>query len=214
MESEKTRFTYNGEYYIGEIKMVTPELYTPPEPEEMIVEEQKVEPTIEEVKEEPQIVEPEVEPTIVEVKEEPKIVIVEEPKRVMPPPMPESMVMMGEEPKNIYPPPIQEPTVVIVEEPPKPESTVVIVEELKTVPDKREKNELGVDKTTKIHLLTFEIIRVRVSPHQSATIDIVIKTDKHELERTVLLTGSDYKKWSSDDDYLYDYVRENIDKIY
>ena len=193
MESEKTRFTYNGEYYIGEIKMVTPELYTPPEPEEKTM-------TIEEVKEKPEIVEP-----------EPEVVIVEEPKRVMPPPMPESM---GEEPKNIYPPPIQEPTVVIVEEPPKPESTVVKVEELKIVPDKREKNELGVDKTTKIHLLTFEIIRVRVSPYQSATIDIVIKTDKHELERTILLTGSDYTKWSSNDDYLYDYVRENIDKIY
>ena len=208
MESEKTRFTYNGEYYIGEIKMVTPELYTPPEPEEKTM-------TIEEVKEKPEIVEPEPEVVMVEepkiVEPEPEVVIVEEPKRVMPPPMPESM---GEEPKNIYPPPIQEPTVVIVEEPPKPESTVVKVEELKIVPDKREKNELGVDKTTKIHLLTFEIIRVRVSPYQSATIDIVIKTDKHELERTILLTGSDYTKWSSNDDYLYDYVRENIDKIY
>lgn len=93
----------------------------------------------------------------------------------------------------------------------------MIVEEPKVdvvFPVQREKNELRVDKTTRIHLLTFEILRVNVLPHQSATIDIVIKTDKHEFERTVSLSGQDYSKWSSDDDYLYDYVRENIGKIY
>ena len=164
MEPEMTRFIYNGEYYTGEIKKATPELYTPPEPEPEPEPEEKINVMIE------------------EIKEEPVIVVIEEPE-----PEPE------------------QPAVVITEE---PKVDVVVV------PVHREKNELRVDKTTKIHLLTFEIVRVRVSPHQSATIDIVIKTDKHELERTASLSGQDYSKWSSDDDYLYDYVRENIDKIY
>ena len=128
MEEERTRFIYNGKYYTGEIKMVTPESR------------------------------------------------VEEPK---------------------------------VEEPKVEKTKVVVVPEII-----RNKNELGVDKTTIIRLSTFDIVRVRVSPHKCATIDIVIHANNKEIEKTVLLAGEDYLKWSSDDDYLYDYVRSNIDKIY
>ena len=157
MEEERTRFMFNGEYYTGEIKMVTPE----PEPEP--------------VKEEP-TPEPEPEP----VKEEAT-------------PEPEPVVEPTPEPE---PEPVVEPT---------PEPVVEI---------KRNKNELGVNKTTITHLSKFDIRRARVYPHKSATIDIVIYTNDKEVERTVSLAGEDYLKWSSDDDYLYDYVRANIDKIY
>ena len=166
MESERTRFIYNGEYYTGDIRIATPPKEPEPEPEQVVI--------IEEAKNEiqPQELEP--------------VVITEEPKQMFPHPPPESMVAIADKAE--------------------------LVPEL--VPEPRKINELGIDKTTKIHLSTFEILRIRVLPHKSATIDIVIKADKHDIERTVLLSGSAYTNWSSDDNYVYDYVHENIDKIY
>ena len=161
MEEERTRFMFNGEYYTGEIKMVTPE----PEP----------------VKEEP-----EPEPVVIEANPEP------EPVKEEPTPEPEPVVEPTPEPEPVKEEPTPEPVVEI----------------------KRNKNELGVNKTTITHLSKFDIRRARVYPHKSATIDIVIYTNDKEVERTVSLAGEDYLKWSSDDDYLYDYVRANIDKIY
>ena len=81
-------------------------------------------------------------------------------------------------------------------------------------PEIKQNNHLGIDKVVKIHLSSFEILRVRVSPYKSATIDIVIYTNNKEIERSVVLAGEDYLKWSSDDQYLYTYCRENIEKVY
>ena len=215
MEPELTRFMFNGEYYTGEIKMVTPEPEptpesTPePEPEPVKVEEPEStsestpeptpEPTPESTLE--STPEPTAESTL-ESTPEPTAESTPEPE-----PTPEPVKV--EEPEST-----PEPEPVKVEEPEStPEPEPIKVEE-PTPEVKRNKNELGIDRTTTIRLSKFDIIRARVFPHKSATIDITIYANDKEVERVVLLSGEDYLKWSSDDDYLYDYVRENIEKIY
>ena len=73
---------------------------------------------------------------------------------------------------------------------------------------------LNVYKTQVTHLVSFDIIVIRVVPHVMATIDIQILTDTGHIFRTVNLVGEDYLKWSNDDAFLFDFVKENIDSIF
>jgi hypothetical protein len=75
-------------------------------------------------------------------------------------------------------------------------------------------NEINLTKHHSIHLVNFEIKSIRILPYQSASIDIVINTDGVQLFRTVNLSGDDYAGWSSDDGYLYEYIKKNIETIY
>jgi hypothetical protein len=75
-------------------------------------------------------------------------------------------------------------------------------------------NVLNVYKTVVTHLISFEIIIIRVVPYTMASIDIQILTDKGHIYRTVNLVGPDYLKWSASDLYLFEYTRANIDTIY
>jgi hypothetical protein len=86
------------------------------------------------------------------------------------------------------------------------------IPEVPAVP--RKKNELNITKVTTITLLTFDIRIIRVSPGCCCSVDIVINTTAGPQDRTVNLTGEDYTKWGCSDDYIYYYVRDNIDKIY
>ena len=80
--------------------------------------------------------------------------------------------------------------------------------------DDSQKNVLNIYKTRVTHLVSFDIIVIRVVPHTMATIDIQILTDTGHIFRTVNIVGENYLKWSSDDEYLYEYVKENIDYIF
>ena len=92
---------------------------------------------------------------------------------------------------------------------------VEIVENVKIVSNSVENpNVLNVYKTVVTHLISFEILIIRVIPFTMASIDIQILTDKGHIYRTVNLIGPDYLKWSTSDLYLYVFVRENLDKIY
>jgi hypothetical protein len=75
-------------------------------------------------------------------------------------------------------------------------------------------NILNVYKTQVKHLVSFDIIVIRVVPHVMATIDIQILTDVGHIFRTVNLLGEDYLKWTNDDAFLYDFIKENIDTIF
>jgi hypothetical protein len=75
-------------------------------------------------------------------------------------------------------------------------------------------NKLDIYNTVVTHLISFDIIVIRVVPFVVASIDIQILTDTGHAYRTVNLTGDDYIKWSSDDGYLYTYTRKNIEKIF
>jgi hypothetical protein len=80
------------------------------------------------------------------------------------------------------------------------------------VPDK---GALNVVKTELLTLKNFHIKTVTVCPHNQCTIEIGIVVDGgRTIFRAVTLTGSDYALWGDDDDFLYTYVRENIDEIY
>ena len=83
-----------------------------------------------------------------------------------------------------------------------------------TVVSESSPNMLNVYKTVVTHLISFEIVIIRVIPYTMASIDIVILTDKGNIYRTVNLVGHHYLLWSSSDGYLYDFVRENLDTIY
>jgi hypothetical protein len=80
--------------------------------------------------------------------------------------------------------------------------------------DVRKKNELNVAKIINTTLLTFDIKIIRVSPFCCCAIDIVINTTVGQVERTVNLTAEDYAKWGSDDNYVFHYIQDNIEKIY
>ena len=75
-------------------------------------------------------------------------------------------------------------------------------------------NSIDVYKSVITHLVSFEIVVIRVVPYIVASIDIQILTDSGHIYRTVNLTGDDYRKWSTDDGYLYDFVKENIDIVF
>ena len=83
-----------------------------------------------------------------------------------------------------------------------------------TVVSQSSRNILNVYKTVVTHLISFEIVIIRVVPYTMASIDIVILTDKGHIYRTVNLTGDDYLLWSSSDLYLFTYIQENLDTIY
>ena len=91
---------------------------------------------------------------------------------------------------------------------------VVVVPVVPVLVDVRKKNELNITKITSTTLLTFDIKIIRVSPNCCCAVDIVINTSNGQVERTVNLTAEDYQKWGTNDDYIYYYIRDNIDKIY
>lgn len=76
------------------------------------------------------------------------------------------------------------------------------------------KNNINIDITTTITLYNFEIKHILIIPSTSATITITIHTSHLPVDRIVFLQGESYFAWSTCDDYLYDYIRENIKSIY
>ena len=75
-------------------------------------------------------------------------------------------------------------------------------------------NDINIDITTTITLYDFEIRNILIIPSTSATISITIRTSHLPADRVVFLQGQAYLNWSTDDHYLYDYIRENIKSIY
>jgi hypothetical protein len=91
---------------------------------------------------------------------------------------------------------------------------VIVKEVVEEVVEVQRNNVLNIYKTVVTHLVSFDIIVIRVVPFVVASIDIQILTDTGYIYRTVNLTGDDYIKWSSDDNYLFMYVQENIEKVF
>jgi hypothetical protein len=73
---------------------------------------------------------------------------------------------------------------------------------------------LDLEITESFRLERFEITAIRLIPHVSANIDITIFADnRKQYDRTFSLTGQDYLDYQTDD-YLYDWVRKNIETIF
>ncbi len=92
------------------------------------------------------------------------------------------------------------------------------MEEEKMAEEKMEKEKLNpllnIYKTTVTHLISFEVLSIRIIPYLLATIDIKILTNTEHLYRTVTLRGDDYSNWGGDDIYIYEYIKNNIESIY
>jgi hypothetical protein len=73
---------------------------------------------------------------------------------------------------------------------------------------------LNIVKTNVVRLISFEILLIRIVPYTVASIDVKILTDTDHIYRSVTIAGDDYLKWASDDCYIYDYIRNNIEKYY
>jgi hypothetical protein len=79
---------------------------------------------------------------------------------------------------------------------------------------KEESTLLNIYKTNVVHLISFEILLIRIVPYTVASIDIKILTDTEHIYRSVTIGGDDYLKWANDDCYIYDYIKNNIEKFY
>ena len=96
----------------------------------------------------------------------------------------------------------------------------IIVEKINTTVtqtasiDTRKMNELNIKKTTTIGITDFTVKSIRIDPHTTASLDIIINTTNGPIEKTVNLSGTDYANWGADDNYVYYYIRDNFDKIY
>lgn len=76
------------------------------------------------------------------------------------------------------------------------------------------KSSIDVTIESSITLYDFEIKQILIVPSTSATLTITIRTSNLPVDRVVYLIGDSYFAWSSDDNYLYDYIRKNIHTIY
>ena len=76
-------------------------------------------------------------------------------------------------------------------------------------------NELNIYKKVVTHLVSFQITMIRVIPlYNIASADIEILTDTGNIYRTVTLSGENYNKWRSNDNFLCEWIKCNIDSIY
>ena len=56
---------------------------------------------------------------------------------------------------------------------------------------------------------------VTVVLNSKAVVNVMFYTDNNiTIRRTVELSGADYDAWTSDDDYIYTYVKANVDTIF
>ena len=78
-------------------------------------------------------------------------------------------------------------------------------------------NTLSEPRTlTKTHeICAFEARVVSIVFNESATLSVVLygKDDLVVGCEVMMITGEDYKKWGTDDDYINQYVIANLDKI-
>ena len=60
---------------------------------------------------------------------------------------------------------------------------------------------------------SYEILYINLKLNESATIYIMIFYNDETVERTFTLNGDEYLKWDTDD-YLYEYINNNIEFIF
>ena len=71
------------------------------------------------------------------------------------------------------------------------------------------------NKTTSVTIISFEIINVFVVPYTSCTMFIAFTDNSGQSYRkTVILTGTDYANWASNDDYLTNYINDSLHTIF
>jgi hypothetical protein len=83
---------------------------------------------------------------------------------------------------------------------------------LNVVVDKRA---LNITVSESFNLVSFNVKSITVSPYNAATVDLEIYADNGRIiSRSTTLSGTAYDEWGIDDDYIYQYVKDNINTIY
>ena len=71
-----------------------------------------------------------------------------------------------------------------------------------------------ISKTNTYIFTSIKIINVVINPNTNATIYLTFSTDDGKtITTTILLEGNDYTSWGADDNYLYEYIQNNISTI-
>lgn len=74
---------------------------------------------------------------------------------------------------------------------------------------------IPISLTTTYNIIYFEITNVHVEVFNCVTIYILFKTDTGEsLSKSIKLREADYSGWSTDDNYIINYIKDNIQTIY
>lgn len=74
--------------------------------------------------------------------------------------------------------------------------------------------ELNLDYTKKLNVVSFDISGVRIILFKSANVDVIFTCeDGTKLLRVVIIDGEDYLKWSNDDNFIVEFIKENAQRI-
>ena len=74
---------------------------------------------------------------------------------------------------------------------------------------------LPISFTTSYNILSFDVQSVLIKLFTSATLYITLYTDSGlKIPKSILLAGDDYSNWGADDNYLMNYIINNIHTIY
>ena len=74
---------------------------------------------------------------------------------------------------------------------------------------------IPVSLTTTYNLISFEVTNVHVEVFSCVTIYMLFKTDTGEsLSKSIKLCETDYSSWGTDDNYIINYIKDNIQTIY
>lgn len=74
---------------------------------------------------------------------------------------------------------------------------------------------LPISVTTSYNIISFDVQSVIIDLFISATLYITLHTDTGlKIPKSILLAGIDYSNWGADDNYLMNYIINNIQTIY
>ena len=74
---------------------------------------------------------------------------------------------------------------------------------------------LPISFSTSYNIVSFDVQSIIIKLFTSATLYITLYTDSSlKIPKSILLAGDDYSNWGADDNYLMNYIINNIHTIY
>ena len=74
--------------------------------------------------------------------------------------------------------------------------------------------ELNLDYTKTMKIVSFDISGVRLVLFKSAVVNVIFTCDDgNTIHKELIIEGDEYLKWSSDDNFIIDYIVKNSHEI-
>ena len=74
---------------------------------------------------------------------------------------------------------------------------------------------IPISLITTYNFISFEVTNVHVEVFSCVTIFILFKTDTGgSFSKSIKLCDTDYSSWGTDDNYIINYIKDNIQTIY